>query len=113
MITNSVMIAAVSLVLLVAGFLEVARIASLHQSMQHEVESKAIGLAQLAYSREISSKNLCVLLKLEPTHKLTSCTIGQKWVEIEVSQSVDVFGRSSIIRAKSRVGFGFYSQNLN
>ncbi len=112
MITNSVMLAIISLTLLATCLLGVIRVASGYQSLQHEAESKAIGLAQIAFSRsDISSRNICENLDLSENQHLDRCEVGPDWVEIELSSPINALGATLRLSAKSRVGFGFYSQN--
>ena len=112
MIANSVMLAVISLTLLVASLLGVIRVASSYQSLQHDVESKAIGLAQIAFNQpDISSRNICESLELSTNQHMERCEVGADWVEIELSEPIKSLGATLHLSAKSRVGFGFYSQN--
>lgn len=112
MITNSILVWLVLLLIFVSSLLMVVKIAVRHQQLQHHAESLAIEAARSKVMNfDISDRDICNSLRPDLSATISTCALDQKWVKIELSEPVSMFGRTLNLRVQARVGFGFYSQN--
>lgn len=111
MITNAATTWLISLALLMLALLNVLRVVTDYQQLEHKAESYAIqvGRSLAANGGEITDCQLLVL----PPHEISleSCHIGPDSVEVNVAGQSNFLGKPFGIRAISRIGYGFYSQN--
>ncbi len=112
MITNSVVVWLCAFALFTFSLISGISVVVQYQELQHSAENIAIQVARSqAINPDISIRDICITLAKPENSDLESCEISPKWVQIAISKKVSALGRTFKIRADSRVGYGFYSQN--
>jgi hypothetical protein len=111
MITNSIVIWIISLMLFATGLLAIIKVGVQYQGLQHQTESIAIEIARQAVNQDEPSKlELCKSVQARPPIRIQSCEILSNSVNLSAIEPVFLLGRTYILLAESRVGYGFYSQ---
>jgi hypothetical protein len=101
-----------SLTLLTYFLLSGIKVVVEYQALQHLTESSAIQVSRsLLFQTDVSKRDICRSVELPVDANLVRCEISPKSVEIGISRTVQALGQTFEIRADSRIGYGFYSQN--
>ncbi len=112
MITNAVVVQIIALTLLATSLLGGIRIGVEYQALSHSAENLSIELARKTFDQnDVSVRDICLSAHLAKDQHLTRCEVTANEVKIHLSKPISWLGKTFLLGADSRVGFGFYSQN--